>query len=332
VPRLRPASTVLRSLVALLLTAVVLALAPAGTATARPFEGRLRLPAGFQPEGIAAGPGTSLFAGSLADGRVLRLDPRTGRRSTLVAGEEGAVAVGLEYDPARQRLWVAGGPTGEVRAYDARSGDLLATYTVPGEVFLNDLAVTRDAVYVTDSRSQELVVVPTPRRGPDGGDLPGGPAERLTLTGDFEAVLPTDPDQPVFNLNGIVAARGGRSLLAVQSATGHLFEIDPRDGTTTRVPIEDEDGEADYPLTNGDGLLLRGRTLYAVQNRLDTVAEIRLDSDLEEGRVRDLLTDPTLDVPTTVALVAGRLYAVNARFGVEDPGTAAYDIRRVPRR
>jgi hypothetical protein len=40
-----------------------------------------------------------------------------------------------------------------VRVYDASSGALLATYQPPGAGLLNDVAVTREAVYVTDSTS-----------------------------------------------------------------------------------------------------------------------------------------------------------------------------------
>ena len=55
--------------------------------------------------------------------------------------------------------------------YDADSGDALATYTFPetADWFINDLVVTRRAVYATDSRNQELLVV---RLMPNGG-LPG---------------------------------------------------------------------------------------------------------------------------------------------------------------
>jgi hypothetical protein len=42
------------------------------------------------------------------------------------------------------------------------------------------------------------------------------------------------------------------------------------------------------------------------------------------------ITDDGFDVPTTAALVGSRLYAVNARFGNPDPGTADYWITRVP--
>ncbi len=41
--------------------------------------------------------------------------------------------------------------TGDVRAYDASTGALLATYQPGGVGLLNDVIVTRDAVYVTDS-------------------------------------------------------------------------------------------------------------------------------------------------------------------------------------
>lgn len=331
--RHRPARAAVRRAVLTLLVAVACVFGTVTTASADGDPDTIALPDGFRPEGIASGPGTTVYAGSLADGRVLRIDTRTGRRSTLVPGEEGNVAVGLEYDPIHQRLWVAGGPTGEVRAYDARNGYLLARFEVEDAGFLNDVAATPRAVYVTDSVSgsgatnaQDLVVIPTPR----DGRLRDAEPERLTLTGDFTALPTTEEDEPVFNLNGIVAARGGRALLAVQSATGELFRIDPDSGETVAVPVDD--GGEEYLLRNGDGLLLRGRTLYAVQNQLDRIAELRLDSDLEEATLRDTLTDRTLDVPTTVALVSGRLYAVNARFGVEDASSADYDIVRVLRR
>ena len=46
--------------------------------------------------------------------------------------------------------------------FDADTGRLLRTYTFPSDEprFLNDLVVTRDGVYVTDSFNQELAVIP----------------------------------------------------------------------------------------------------------------------------------------------------------------------------
>ena len=64
----------------------------------------------------------------------------------------------------------------------------------------------------------------------------------------------------------------------------------------------------------GDGILLSGRTLYVVQNRLELVAKIALDPRLESGRVLTRIGNDDFDVPTTIADHGRRLYAVNARF------------------
>ena len=63
------------------------------------------------------------------------------------------------------RLWVAGATGPEVRVYGGRALRLLRTYAFPGAGFLNDVVVTRKAVYVTDSNVQQLIVIPTGRFG-----------------------------------------------------------------------------------------------------------------------------------------------------------------------
>ena len=44
------------------------------------------------------------------------------------------------------------------------------------------------------------------------------------------------------------------------------------------------------------------------------------------------LTAPTLNVPSTATAAGPALWAVNARFGVANPGTASYWITRLPLR
>lgn len=299
------------------LTGAALALTtavPGSSATGGPTHpDRIDLPRGWQPEGITTD-GRQLYVGSLADGRLLRADPRTGRVRVLPRSRTGSPAVGIDHDQRRDVLWVAGGPAGEVRVHDAGSGRLLRTYALPADPdgrFVNDLAVTRDAVYATDSRNAELAVVPLAGRG-----LPAsGPAALLPLTGEFELV-------DGFNLNGIVAS--GPWLLAVQSATGTLFRIDPGTGESTAVDL------GGYATTNGDGLELDGDVLYVVRNRDNLVAAVRLADDRASGRLVEEITDDDFDVPTTAALVGSHLYAVNARFGNPDPANADYWITRVP--
>jgi len=302
-----------RLLVLLLMATVALLPATAGAAT---FPDAIRLPDGWQPEGIAAGRGTSLYVGSIPTGAIWKADARTGQGDVLVEGQPGRSAIGIKVD-RRNRLFVAGGATGRAFVYDAATGADLASYQLaaPGAAtFVNDVAVTGRTAWFTDSAAAQLYALPLGRHG----GLPGqGEVRTLPLTGDFQF------QEGGINLNGIVAARDGRVLLAVQTSTGKLFRINPRSGVTREVDL----GGA--TLENGDGLLLAGRALFVVQNRSNQIAVVLLSRSLDRGRVVTTLTDPDFDVPTTVAFQAGRLYAVNARFGNPDPASARYDIVRV---
>jgi sugar lactone lactonase YvrE len=303
-----------RRLLVLGVLGVLLAL-PATAAAGAGFPDVIPLPPGWQPEGIAAGRGTSLYVGSIPTGAVWKGDARTGRGQVLVPAHAGRSAIGVKVD-RRDRLFVAGGATGKAFVYDARTGADLASYQLaaPGAAtFVNDVVVTARAAWFTDSAAAQLYELPLGRHC----DLPGQARVRtLPLTRDFQL-------QPGINLNGIVAAHGGRVLLSVQTNTGKLFRIDPRTGVTREVDL----GGAS--LVNGDGLLLAGRVLFAVQNQDNKIAVVVLSRSLDRGRVVAHLTDPDFDVPTTIAFQAGHLYAVNARFGTTDPQPAHYEIVRV---
>jgi sugar lactone lactonase YvrE len=263
---------------------------------------RIDLPNGWRPEGITAGRGTSLFVGSLETGAIWKTDTRTGVGAIFSPGAPGRVGVGIDFDKRNNRLWSAGGPSGEVRVVDADSGVLLQTYVAPplANQFLNDVAVAKDAVYVTDSNNQRLIVIPLPKNG----DLP--PASAATVLPLLGATGTRG--------NGIVASEGW--LIIVQSGIGALFRVDPSTGATTRIDL------GSYLVTNGDGLELHDDDeLFVVRNRNNLVAQIELDDDLLSGELKREITAPLgdLDVPTTAALQNGRLWAVNARFGTTAP-------------
>lgn len=305
------------------LGAAVLALAggavaaPAGAAPAGAGDGGqlfpkvIALPDGWQPEGIATGRGTSFYVGSLRDGAVYRGSVLTGEGSVLVPGQTGRTAVGIEVD-RRNQLWVAGGATGTGRVYDAATGRETASYdfAAAGTAFVNDVVVTRDAAYFTDSVNPVLYVVDLDRRGRPGA------ARTLPLTGDLQYTTGV-------NANGIEASPDGRTLLVVQSNLGLLFRVSAATGVTEQVDL----GGAS--LTNGDGLLRRGSTLYVVRNRLNEIAVVELDRRYETGRLVDTITDPNFQVPTTVAAFGPFLYAVNARFGTPPTPDTTYTVVRV---
>ncbi|WP_432973206.1 superoxide dismutase [Dactylosporangium sp. CA-233914] len=298
--------------VILTITAAITAALLAGPAQAnasgagRPLPTTLDLPDGFQPEGIAIGPGAFAYFGSRADGRIYRVNLVSGAGAQL-SPPAGTASLGMKID-ARGRLFVAGGGGGDARVVDTRTGAVLASYKFTTDTtFVNDVVLLDDTAYFTDSRQAVLYKVTTGRHG----KLPDS-STKLPLTGDF--VLTPG----VNNLNGIAATPDGRALIAVQSNTGLLFRIDPRTGATKRV----DTGERTF--VNGDGLWLSGRTLYVVQNRDNKVVAVQLSKAGTSGSVRAERTDPRFDVPTTIAQFGHRLYLPNARFTTPPAADTAY--------
>src|SRR3954452_5049813 len=284
----------------------VVSLTVVAVAAAQTLPRPRNLPNGWPAEGIAGSGGNPLFVAWLASGAVIRVDAGTVRSRIVVAGRRGRAATGLKR--SGNRLFVSGADSGRAWVYDARSGRQLKAYQLapPGQAsFVNDVVVTARGAYFTDSRRNALYLVPR--------DL--SKAREIALTGI--------PLQAGNNLNGIVATRDGRTLIAVQTNAARLWRIDPGSGRATAIDL----GGAS--VANGDGLLLRGRTLYVVRNQNNRIAVVSLGADLASGRVTRTIASSQFDVPTTVALIDGRLYAVNARFGTTPSTRTRYWITGV---
>jgi sugar lactone lactonase YvrE len=287
--------------------AAVVAVLAGGSSAQNAFPQVIQLPTGFRPEGIEVGRGTTFYVGSVANGAIYRGNLRTGTGAVLVPGEAGKAATGIELDN-RNRLFVAGAATGRAHVYNARTGTPIQTFTLASApTFINDVVVTRTGAFFTDSQKAVLYRIPIGPRGALGAVQP------ITVGGDFALVTG-------FNLNGIDATRNGKTLIAVQSNTGKLFRIDPATGLAREISLGGES------VPNGDGILLTGKTLYVVQNQLNRVAVIALSANLASGRVVTRLSDPDFAIPTTIDDLGRRLYAVNARFGIPNPGSAEYQV------
>ncbi len=262
------------------------------------------------PEGIAYDERTGdFFVGSTNDGAVFRDNTGIDRADAEVFLEPGSdgreTAIGMKVDD-RGRLFIAGGDTGRVFVYDIASGELVRALDTPESemTFINDVSVTPGGdAYFTDSMRPTLFKVSTT---PDGGvseaeewlDLEGTAAE-------YEEGI---------NLNGIAATGDGRYLITVQSNTGNLYRIDTGSKEVTEIDLGGE------TLTNGDGILLDGQTLYVVRNRQGLIMPVELSEDFASGEVGEGFTSPSLAYPTTIAKYDDVLLVVNSQFDRRNSG------------
>jgi hypothetical protein len=281
------------------------------------------LPNGIRPEGITSGPGLTYYVGSLADGRIVTGNLRSGTVRTLLPGSPGRAIRGLYWDARTNWVWAVGnvGAVSHIWAVDGNSGAIGYDRVVPNAVFLNDLVVTRTRVYVTDSRSDRLAVIGL---GQNGRPTPNGLLGLLPLSGEWPA-----GNGVANNANGIRELWDG-SLVLNNSRVGGLWRVDPNTGFVTQIPVSG--GPA---ITGGDGLELRGPLLYNVRGTgQNEVSVLRLSRSGPGWRAtwQGALTAPSLDVPSTATAAGPWLWAVNARFGTPDPGTATYSITRLPLR
>ncbi|MEV6787818.1 hypothetical protein [Streptomyces sp. NPDC051098] len=172
--------------------------------------------------------------------------------------------------------------------------------------------ITRDAVYVTDW-ANPVVHRATLR----GGTL--GPLEPWL---DIRSAFPQFPPQ-YWLLNGIVADPAGRTLLVASNGTEAVWRVDVATRRTEQLGLGGESFGA-------DGMVLHGRTLYAVLNHgaPHGVHIARLDPELRNGSVTHRLTGERFDLPTTLARYGCRLYVVNSQND-EPPGQPPYTVSAV---
>lgn len=285
------------------LVSVALVVLLAAPATAMPRPATIPLPVDFQPEGIAVGPGNTVYAGSLRDGDIFRGDLRTGRGTRWI-DVDGRAALGMRVDRARHRLVVAGGATGHAWVYDTRDGSTVADLVLgaAASTFSNDVAIMGDALYFTDTFAPRIYRVPIRADGTYGATEP------ITVTGPAGVVTGG------FGLNGIDSTNRGQ-LIVNHTDLGILALVDPATGASTQIALSGP------PLVAGtlDGLQLEGHTAWVVQNFANAVARVRLSPDLTSGRVVDEVTSDLFMVPTTVARHGSTLALVNGRFDLGFP-------------
>jgi sugar lactone lactonase YvrE len=309
-----PAAPVRRVVLPLLLALVAAVAAPA--AAARPAE-VIVLPGASSAEGIAAGRGATFYAGDLFAGDIFRGNVQRGTAELFIDAPAGRMAVGMAADLAHQLLFVAGGFTGQAYVYDLRSGATVATYQLgaPASSLINDVALTKDGAWFTDSFQAQLYFVPVSRAG-----VPGPTFRTLGLSGPAATLI----GNGAVNLNGIQATANGKTLIVAHSANAQLYTVDPATGASATI--------AGVSVPNVDGIVLEAGRLWAVQNFSNQIARIRLAPDLTSGVVEEVITSQLFQVPTTAARFGSRLAVVNAKFDTGIPPTAdQYEVILVDR-
>jgi sugar lactone lactonase YvrE len=292
--------------VALLALAAFLVPAPMAAAGGTGADGRpsvITLPGATGAEGIAAGEGNTFFAGDLLNGDIYRGDVHKGTAKRFIQAPSGRVAVGMKADLRNELLFVAGGATGQAYVYSLETKKTVAVYQLAGAgtSFINDVTLTGEGAWFTNSQAGELYFVPVNRHG--------DPGEARTLA----LKDPAGTLEQGFNLNGIAAVRDGHLLIVAHTFRGALYAVDRDTGANRLIALTDRSG-APVTLPNVDGIIVRGDTLWAVQNLSNQVSRIRLDRSLFSGEVREVITSPHFDTPTTAALFGDTLALVNAKF------------------
>jgi hypothetical protein len=262
------------------------------------------LPDATSAEGIARGEGDTFYAGDLFAGDIFRGDLEDEKAELFIEAPKGRQAVGMTADLRHGLLFVAGGATGQAYVYDLDSGRTLATYQFRPEAtaLINDVTLTEDGAWFTNSLAGELFFIPVGQHGQLGEfrSLPlEGPA--AGITGDF-------------NLNGIAAVGHSHSLIVSHSGDGRLYTVDSETGESAEIAGVDVPG--------ADGIVVQNRRVWVVQGFLHQVSEWRLDRDLAEGTLQEVITDDAFQFPSTAVRSHGELAVVNAKFDTGFPPTA----------
>ncbi|MFF3273042.1 SMP-30/gluconolactonase/LRE family protein [Streptomyces chrestomyceticus] len=262
------------------------------------------LPGASSAEGIAAGRGSTFYAGDYFRGDIYRGDAEAGTAARLIDVPRGRHALGMAAHPRHDLLFVGGGRTGQAYVYDIGTGRTVASYRFgpAGTTFVNDVTLTRSGAWFTDSRRARLYFVPVDRHGKPGRST------ALRVSGPAAGI------KGPWNLNGIQATPDGRTLIVAHSAKGALYTVDPASGRSAAI--------AGVSVPRVDGIVLHGHTLWAVQGFRGQVRRIALNSSLTSGKAKKTIKSGLFRTPSTAARFGNTLAVVNAKLHTGTPPTA----------
>jgi len=264
-----------------------------GGSQIRPARIAFNLPDGFTyPEGVALDPTTGrVYVTSVQTGAIAVAEPGSDSATVwLPAGSDGRKMPTLGIEFGADRVWIV-----SMNAlYEYRTdGTFIARHDPDGtrDAGLNDVAITDDGAYVTDSSSSLLWYLPLDARS----DLQLEPIDIDDTSVKFDA------------FNGIEALPDG-TLLVNQFIGNLLFHVDPR---VPSAVVIDLDQALAY---GGDGMSLDGNTLWVVNAGLDAIDRVELCPGFDCGTVTKGERDPMLSFPTDVQVMGDVVLVVNSQM------------------
>lgn len=298
----------------------------------KPFATIVPVLSGSASEGFAIGKGPTAYNSS-PDGSIYKVDLRSGQGEVLVEAQDplDCTKLGMRVDDRTNYLFVAGCAYGNAYVYDADTGAMIMEYQLntsgePGVV--NDLTITNDAVYFTDSFRPVLYRLPLSNNG--GIPLDAGAATEVPLPDEF---INNDPFCCAGN--GIVSTPNGQTLIVGHSNLARLYRLDTASGAVDQIAV---DGSLAGFL---DGIAMQGDTLYIMTPydfpgppvSIDRIQVVELDKDYLSGTLAAPLTDPAnLDGVASGAIFGNSIYVNNARYAsvpFPTPPDAAFWVTKV---
>ena len=307
--------------------AVILLTLPALSAHAgeKPFPTVVPALTDSLPEGFAIGNGHMAYNGSV-DGSIYKVNLRSGEGMVLNPQETpdpfDCLKLGMRVDSRTNNLFVAGCIYENLLVYNADSGELKAEYQL-GPMFqslVNDLAITNDAVYVTDSFLPVIYRLPLAKNG----GLPDNADDVTTIELPDEFIM--DFNGFCCGGNGIVATPDEKTLIIGHSLLAALYRVDLATGDVDEI-------EVSPPLSGFlDGLVLHERTVYIMNPAWDTVQVVELDKEMLSGEYVGNISDPSMSGVASGALFGKSLYVNNAHYDAFNPdGSVSYVERWITR-
>jgi sugar lactone lactonase YvrE len=290
----------------LALAAAIVLLVPATPASAATKV--IVLPGATSAEGITAAGGGTYYTGDLIAGTIFREDLRRGTAERFIEAPPGTMAAGVDFDRRHGLLFVAGAIGGKAYVYDVRTKAKVADFTFgdPQTSYVNDVVVTPQGAWFTDSYHPQLFFVPVV-----AGRL--GTPRTLPLSGPGAGGSPGN-----FFQNDIIATPSGDTLLVAATIPGKVYTIDPITGASKEI--------AGVTAPSVVSLVLEGNRLWAVQLD-DKITRWCLDGALSHGTPAGTITDPLFDQPVSAIKVGSRLAVVNSHIYSGNPPTSpTYEV------